>query len=113
MVAGLFVVEVGRIGDGGGELAGVEELGGLVCVKANDEEAGGWRGGIAAEPEGVGAGDNGREVAGRAEDLDGAGFAVVAGEDGEVLLIGGGEGGADVVEGIDESLPAELFAEVG
>ena len=68
--------------------------------------------GIAAQPFGVGGADGFGEPVGAAEDIDGAVLAVVAGGDAEVGLLVGRQRVADLGDGADELVPADLFAQV-
>jgi len=106
----LFVLEAGGVYLAAGDAAVGEHA--KAEGQSYDDEGGGTGDGVAAEPRGVGAAKRHAEVVGRAEDLDGAGLAVVADQDRGVGLLGGGEGIADVGDLLNERGPACFFAEV-
>ena len=68
--------------------------------------------GIAAQPRGVGGADGYGQAVGGAENFDGAVLAVVAGGDAEVRLLVGRKGIANAGDGLDQLVPADLFAQV-
>src|ERR1039458_2124553 len=112
MILALFVAETFGVSVVSGEAAVGEDCIGLISTETDDDECGGLRRRIAAQVFGVGGADGLRQAIGGAEDLDGSILAVVAGGDAKMRLLIGREGVANLSDGTDEIIPAELFAEV-
>ena len=86
----------------------------LACSRAEpeDDERGRWRRGIAAQPFGVGGADRLGKAVGAAENIDGSVLAVVAGGDAKMRLLLGRKRIANLRDGADQLIPADLFAQI-
>src|SRR6185312_8192359 len=85
---------------------------GLLRREADHDERARRGIGIAPVPGGVGGADGPRQVVGGTEDVNGAGFTVVADGDAEALLLRGRKRVANARDGADKLGPADFFAQI-
>src|SRR5579864_1178959 len=109
MVAALFVADAERVGAVHGKAATDEHPVGIVMRDADDDQGGGRRGGIAAQPCRVGAADRRWQLVGGTENFDRTLLAVIADEDADAGVLIRRQSVADRGEVLIEFVPAELF----
>ena len=94
------------------EPAACEDRVGLLTREPENDERGGRRGWVSAEPFGVGCADRLGKSVGTAENFDRSVLAVVGGGDAKVCLLVGRQRIADCGDGFDELVPAKLLAQI-
>src|ERR1700677_2513137 len=112
MVDTFFVFDAFGVAVVSGPATAGEDCVGLLARDSDDDERGGLRRWIAAEPFGVGGANRLGESVGATEDVNGAVLAVVAGGDAEVRLLIWLKRIANLSDGADEIVPADFFAQV-